>query len=62
MKMLIIFLSLFAFIGCANIGHQFNVAKIETADETDALIYFYRPSRFQGSTITMPVIANDVGM
>ncbi|KAF3984376.1 MAG: DUF2846 domain-containing protein [Methylococcales symbiont of Hymedesmia sp. n. MRB-2018] len=60
MRILIIFLTLMALVGCANVGAKFNVAEIEIAGATNAIVYFYRPSRFQGSAITMPVIANKI--
>jgi len=44
--------------GCANTGARFDSTHIEAAPDDKALVYFYRPSAFQGSAMGFHVVAN----
>mgnify|MGYP000090626027 CR=1 FL=1 len=60
MKHLIISISILILSGCANTGARFNSSTLESAPDDKALVYFYRPSAFQGSAINFNIIANGV--
>ena len=58
MKKIIFLLAVFILSGCANRGARFNPTNIEGAPKDMALVYFYRPSAFQGSAVSFDIIAN----
>jgi len=60
MKHLIISISILILSGCANTGARFNSSTLESAPDDKALVYFYRPSAFQGSAISFNIVANGI--
>jgi len=59
MKVILVLISLLL-VGCANTGARFNSDEIIESPKTLSTVYFYRPSAFQGSAISFPIIANDI--
>lgn len=48
---------LLSMMGCANTGPKFNES-IESTSSDKATVFFYRPSRFVGGGLSVPVLAN----
>jgi len=50
----------FTLSGCSNVGTKFNVSELRLSSNTNAIVFFYRPSRFLGSAVPFPIIANNI--
>lgn len=60
MKAIFPLFALLFFSGCANTGARFDPANLEIAPNDKALVYFFRPSAFQGGGTSFDIIANGV--